>query len=104
VKHHNSRGEQRSSVSRSEFNALKKQVGELTKTNPPRPEDVVARQAMKGEKPSYLHITRGNADYEGPVKEHLARVGGRSRSDVVSDRDRRAGSPLGHGEAAKRRP
>jgi len=75
----------------------------MTKTLPPRPEDVVARQAMKGEKPSYLHITRGNADYEGPVKEHLARVGGRSRSDVVSDRERQAGSPLGGGTHSKAR-
>ena len=66
----------------------------MTKTNPSRPEDVVARQAMRGEKPDFLRVTRGSADYETPVREHLARVGGRSRSDVVSDRDRGSSSPL----------
>src|SRR5262245_26165933 len=60
-----------------------------------------AREARKGEKADFLRVTRGSADYETPVREHLARVGGRSRSDVVSDRDRKSGSPLGGGSHSK---
>jgi len=71
------------------------QVKEMTKTGPPRPEDVVARRAMAGEKPDYLAVSRGNASYDETVADHISRMKGRSRSDVVSDRERQAGSPLG---------
>src|SRR6516225_10234399 len=62
----------------------------MTKTLPPRPEDVVARQAMKGEKPDFLRVTRGNASYDDTVRDHISRIKGRSTSGVVSDKDRGA--------------
>jgi len=79
---------------RSEVNALKRQVGELTKTNPPRPEDMVGRQAMSGEKPDFLRVRQGNADYGTPVKQDIERLKGRSRSALTPDDERGAGSPL----------
>ena len=89
MKHHNSRGEQRSSVSRSEFNALKKQVSEMQKTVPMPAEQranmeaAMARQARPGEKPDYYRYTRGIADHgdpssrkdgcvEGPITERCS--------------------------------
>ena len=107
MKHHNSRGEQRSSVSRSEFNALKKQVSEMQKTVPMPAEQranmeaAMARQARPGEKPDYYRYTRGNADHETPVRERMAALKGQSRSDLVSDHARGAGSPLGYGKTKK---
>jgi len=103
AKHHNARGEQRSSVSRSEFNALKKQVGELAKTNPPRPEDTVARRAMAGERADFIRTTRGNANFETPVRDHMKRLQGRSVSHVASDKGRGSRSPLTHDETERRR-
>ena len=103
AKHHNARGEQRSSVSRSEFNALKKQVGELAKTNPPRPEDTVARRAMAGERADFIRTTRGNANFETPVRDHLARLQGRSTSAVADDRTRGSSSPLTEHRGANER-
>jgi hypothetical protein len=93
AKHHNARGEQRSVSKR--LSALERKVGEMTKEGPPRPEDVVARRAMAGERPDFMRTTRGNANFEGPTREHLARLQGRTRSDVASDAERGAGSPLG---------
>ena len=87
------RGEQ-SSVSKR-LSALERKVGALTKEAPPRPEDQIARQAMAGERPDFLRVTRGNADYETPVHERMAALKGRSRNDTVSDRERGSASPLG---------
>ena len=67
---------------------------------PPRPEDVIARQAMRGEKPDFLRVTRGNADYGTPVQRDMERLQGRSSSGTVSDRERGARSPL---EARRRK-
>jgi len=92
-KHYNKRGEQRNSLSRR-VTALEREERKEHATLPPRPEDVVARQAMKGERPDFLRVTRGNASYRGPVDEHLARVGGRSTSGQVPDKERGASSPI----------
>jgi hypothetical protein len=73
---------------------LERKVSELTKEGPPRPEDTVARQARPGERADYLHIRPGNADYAGPVQQDMERMKGRSRSDLMSDAARGAGSPL----------
>jgi hypothetical protein len=85
-----------------EVNALKRQVGEMTKTLPPRPEDVVARQAMAGERPDYLKVTPGNADYAGPVRQDMERLRGSSRNDLMSDQERGPVSGLGHGTHSRR--
>jgi hypothetical protein len=61
-----------------------------------------AREARRGERADYLHIRPGNADYAGPVKSDLARLQGRSRSEVASDKDRGSRSPLAE-ERRKRR-
>jgi hypothetical protein len=93
AKHHNSRGEQRSSVNKR-LSTLEREVKEMRATAPPRPEDVVARQAMRGEKPDFIRVSRGNADYETPVREHMQRLRGRSSSGVAADNERGAASPL----------
>jgi hypothetical protein len=74
---------------------LEREVRAMTKEGPPRPEDTVARRAMAGERPDFIRTTRGNANFETPTREHLARLQGRTRSDVASDAERGAGSPLG---------
>jgi len=84
-------------------NALKRQVTEMRREAPARPEDVLAREAMRGEKPDFLRVTRGNADYGGPVGRDMERLQGRSRNDTVSDTVRGSGSPLGHGEGRRRK-
>jgi|SRR6516165_10684888 len=91
---------------RKDVNALKKEIGQLTKETPIPPEQAAnmaaARQAMPGERPDYLTTTRGNANFETPVREHLARLQGQSRSDLASDAERQAGSPLGGGKQRRR--
>src|SRR5262249_45082038 len=74
--------------------ALERLEKEERRAAPARPEDVVARQAMRGERPDFLRVARGNANFEEPVRRDLERLGGRSRSDLVGDRDRGASSPL----------
>jgi hypothetical protein len=86
-----------------QVNALKKEVAETRREAPPRPEDVVARQAMAGEKPDYLTVRPGNANYAGPVADQMAALRGARRSDVASDADRGSSSPLGHGTGSRRR-
>jgi hypothetical protein len=54
----------------------------------------VARRAMAGERPDFIRTTRGNANFETPVRDHLARLKGRSVSDVADDGTRGARSPL----------
>lgn len=92
AKHHNSRGEERSISQR--LARVEREVKAMTKEGPPRPEDVVARQAMRGERPNYLRVTRGNADYAGPVGRDIERMKGRSSSETVSDHERGASSPI----------
>jgi hypothetical protein len=99
-KHHNARGEQRSSVSKR-LSRVEAEVREMRKPME-RPEDVVARQARKGEKADFLRVSRGNADYGEPVKRDMERLHGRSVSSVADDRTRGARSPL-EDEAARRR-
>ena len=53
------------------------------------------RPARAGEKPDFIRVTSGNADYGTPVQRDMARLRGRSRSDLASDAERGAGSPLG---------
>jgi hypothetical protein len=74
---------------------LEREVRAMTKEGPARPEDVVARRAMAGERPDFIRTTRGNANFETPVRDHLARLQGRSTGAVVSDRERGSASPLG---------
>jgi len=80
---------------------VERDVGEMRKVGPPRPEDVVARRARAGERPDFLRVSRGNANYETPTNERLAALKGRSRSDIVSDRERGASSPVGAGSHSK---
>lgn|SRR5262249_27967788 len=82
---------------------LEREVTAMTREAPARSEDIIARQAMRGEKPDFLRVTPGNANFEGPVNERLAALKGRSRSDVASDVARGSSSPLGHGEMGRRR-
>jgi len=49
---------------------------------------------MRGERPDFLRVTRGNADYGTPVQRDMERLQGRSSSGQVSDRERGAGSPI----------
>jgi hypothetical protein len=79
---------------------LAHEIGEMRKVGPPRPEDVVARQARRGERADFLRVRPGNADYGGPVERDIRRLQGRSRADLASDRERGAVSPL---ERRKRR-
>ena len=53
-----------------------------------------AREARKGERADYLKVRAGNANFETPVRDHLARLKGRSTSHVADDRTRGARSPL----------
>jgi hypothetical protein len=64
--------------------AIERKVDALTREAPERPEDAVARQAMPGQR----------ADHRGAVEAELARLQGRSRSDLMSDVARGASSPL----------
>jgi hypothetical protein len=73
---------------------VERDVGEMRKAAPPRPEDVVAREARPGERMDFMKVRPGNADYGGPVAEHMRRMGGRSMSDLRSDQERGASSPL----------
>jgi hypothetical protein len=91
-KHHNSRGEQRNNISKR-LSRVEAEVREMRKPME-RPEDVVARQAQKGEKADFLRVQRGNADYGEPVKRDMERLQGRSVSSVADDRTRGARSPL----------
>lgn len=72
ARRHNAEGKQRNISKR--VATLERELKAMTKEAPPRPEDVVARQAMKGERPDYLTVTRGNADYGTPTAEHLKRL------------------------------
>jgi hypothetical protein len=99
VKHHDKRGEQRSVSKR--LSALERKVEEMGAQAPPRPEDVVAREAMAGERPDFLRVTRGNADFGGPVERHLERLQGRSRSELMANDRRGASSPLGMGSGSR---
>ena len=93
AKHIDRRGQLRSVSKR--LSALERKVGELTKEAPPRPEDLVAREARPGEgRGDYLKVRPGNASFEGPVADHMKRLQGRSVSDVADDRTRGARSPL----------
>jgi len=88
ARHHNAEGKQRNNISKR-LSRVEAQVKELTKTGPPRPEDTVAREARKGERADFLRTTRDNANFETPVRDHLARLKGRSTSHVADDRTRR---------------
>ena len=104
-KHHNARGEQRS-ISRR-LTKVEHAISEMKKTVPMPPEQRVnmeaamAREARPGERPDYYRYTRGNADHETPVRERMAALKGQSRSDLRSDAERGASSPLGHGKTKK---
>jgi hypothetical protein len=95
-KHHNARGEQRNNISKR-LSRVEAEVREMRKPME-RPEDVVARQAQKGEKAYFLRVTRGNADYGEPVKRDMERLHGRSTSGTMPDDRRGSASPLGRGE------
>src|SRR6516162_8581347 len=105
VKHHNARGEQRSVSKR--LTKVEHAISEMQKTVPVPPEQranmeaAMAREARPGEKPDYYRYTRANADHETPVRERMAALKGQSRSDLRSDKDRGAVSPLGHGKTKK---
>jgi hypothetical protein len=62
-----------------------------------------AREARKGERADYLKVRAGNANFETPVRDHLARLQGRSVSAVASDKDRGSRSPLTRDETERRR-
>jgi len=87
---------QERTVSRKEFNALKREVERKTPIDPAQAMSMAAaRKAQAGERPDYLTITRGNADYGTPVRQDMKRLQGRSTSGTVSDTARGAGSSLG---------
>jgi hypothetical protein len=52
------------------------------------------REAKSGERPDYLRVTRGNADYAEPVRREMARLKGQSSSEMMADDRRGASSPL----------
>jgi hypothetical protein len=87
--------------------ALEREVKGLTKEMPVPPEQqanmraAMAREAGPGDKMDYLTVRPGNANFEGPVREHMAALKGRSRNDVAADNERGAGSPLGRGSHSK---
>jgi hypothetical protein len=89
-----------------EVNALKRQVADMRRETPIDPAQAasmaVAREARPGERADFIRVAPGNANYSEPVNRDLARMGGRSRSDLASDQSRGAGSPIGHGEIAER--
>jgi hypothetical protein len=87
-KHHNSRGEQRSSVNKR-LSALESKVGEPTREMPVPAEQQASAQAARGR--------------EADVAQTMSRLGGQSRSDLASDADRGSGSPLGHGTGSVKR-
>jgi hypothetical protein len=63
-----------------------------------------AREAGPGEgRGDYLTVRPGNAEYGRPVRDHMERLQGRSRSDTVADNQRGAASPLGGGTHSKAR-
>jgi len=72
---------------------LEKKVSALTEKAPLRPEEML-RQAQAGERADFLRENPKGRDHAGPVAERLAALQGRSRNDVVSDRERGARSPL----------
>jgi hypothetical protein len=93
---------------RRDVNALKRDVAEVKQATAIPVEQrmnmaQMPREARPGERADYLTTTRGNANYETPVAEHLGRLQGRSTSGTVSDRDRRADSPLGGGTHSRER-
>jgi hypothetical protein len=96
AKHHNKRGEQRDIGKR--VSTLEREVKEMRAKTPIDPAQAmnmaVARKARAGERPDFIRTTRGNANFETPVRDHLARLQGRSTSHVASDKDRGARSPL----------
>jgi len=99
AKHHNAQGKQRNNINKR-VSTLEREVKEM-RANPIPPEQrmnmaAMSRPARPGEgRGDYLTVRPGNAEFGKPVAEHLGRLQGRSRSDVVSDRERQAGSPLG---------
>jgi hypothetical protein len=96
ARHHTARGEQRSTVSRKEFDALKREVERKSPIDPAAAANyAAARRAEPGERPDFLRVSRGSANYSDPVASDITRLKGRSRSDVVSDTARGARSPLG---------
>jgi hypothetical protein len=94
--------------------ALKKEVSALRATErkehatlplPPeqRANMAAAREAMAGEKPDYLTIRPGNANYAGPVADQMAALRGARRGHIEADATRGSSSPLGHGTGSRRR-
>src|SRR5262249_41475678 len=73
ARHHTNRGEQRSTSKRQD------------------------REARAGERADYLKITAGNADYGTPVQRDMARLRGRSESQLMRNDQRGATSPIGMG-------
>jgi hypothetical protein len=74
---------------------LEAEVKKMRRTAPiPPAQQASMREARAGERADFLRVSRGNADYGGPVKADLARLRGRSNSELVSDRERGAGSPI----------
>jgi len=63
---------------RKDVNALKKEVGQLTRETPIDPAQAqnmaAAMEAQAGEKADFLRVTRGNADYGGPVQSDIQRA------------------------------
>jgi hypothetical protein len=77
---------------------MEREIGEMRRTAPPRPEDVVAREVRPGEgRGDYLKIRPGNADYSEVLRRDMDRLHGQSTSGTMSDHMRGAGSPLGRG-------
>jgi|SRR5262245_6663464 hypothetical protein len=85
-------------VTRKEFNALKKEVGQLTGEAPIPAEQAAnmaaAREAQRGERADFIRVRPGNAHFATPVQADIQRLQGRSRSDLASDVARGAASPL----------
>ena len=106
VKHNNAQGKQRNNISKR-LSRLEGEVKALTRRSPiPAAEAAnmaAARPARKGERMDYMSVKPGNANYEGPTRDHLARLQGRTRSDLTSDVNRGSASPLGLGRGRKRK-
>jgi len=79
---------------------LEREVKELTRTTPIDPAQAanmaaMAREARPGEgRGDFLRVKPGNANFSDPIALDIARLKGRIRNDIVSDRDRGAASPL----------
>jgi len=94
ARHHNAEGKQRNNINRR-LSALEREVRAKSPIPPEEAANMAAaRQAGPGEKMDFMRVTPGNAQYSGPVREHLARLGGRSDSGLADDRTRGSGSPI----------